>query len=286
MASLLYYTVLKYIPSAIRMESINIGIAVHYPSQEYSHFFRTKNMRRVRAFDDEYNSNFFNMVIKTLKYELDYGKLFDVSTLDLRLKDKPKRFKNIKDKYFLEAKTSYLTNEFRFSPIQSLFTNDSNVLEDIRDLKDMYLYYDKPKNKRITREKVHSLLSKQLKSYNLVNVKKEPVFKDNLGGEVKFDYKINDNTLLKTITFDYSKLNNLSKELKVILYDLNEVNYSNISSIFLIRNDNIEDKTYKEIYDKFKEEVKLTQKKRKNKILVFPLCELSQTLNKESKLLS
>ena len=283
MDKLLYYSVLKYIPNVIRMESINVGIAVHYPSKEYSHFFKTSNMQRVRAFDDEYDSDFFHMVMESLEYEIDYGKLDDLS-LNLIDKSQEVRFKDIKEKLFLETRTSYLANEFRFTPVQSISTNDKEVQSDIYNLKDMYLYYDKPKAKRITKQKVHGLLAKQLKSYNPSNVKKGPVYKDKLGGKVKYDYKVNDNTLLRSITFDYKSINNLSKELKILLYDLKEINDSKISNIFLIRNDNFKNNSYQTIYTNFLEKINEINSKDKTKIKkikVFPLSELAQNLNSE-----
>lgn len=283
MDKLLYYSVLKYIPSVIRMESINVGIAVHYPSKKYSHFFKTSNMQRVRAFDDEYDSDFFHMVMETLEYEIDFGKLDDLS-LNLIDKSQETRFKDIEEESFLNKRTSYLANEFRFTPVQSISTNDEEVESDIYSLKDMYLYYDKPKAKRITKKEVHSLLAKQLRSYNLSNVKKAPVYKDELGGKVKYDYRINNNTLLRSITFDYKNVDSLSKELKVLLYDLKEINDSKISNIFLIRNDNFKNDSYQTIYTNFLEKISEINGKdetKHKKIKVFPLSELAQNLNSE-----
>lgn len=277
----LYYSVLKYTPSAIRLESINVGIAVHYPSGKFSHFFETKNKRRIRAFDDEYDPDFFKMVMDSLAYDLDYGKKSDVSTLNLNFPDEAKRFKNITKKDFLDSRISYLANEFRFSPIQSMSTNDEELDKDINDLKDMYLYYDKPKKGRITKEKIKSIVSKQLHSYNLSNMRKIN-YKDDFGGTEVYDFKIN-NILLGTMTFDYSNINYLSKELKVILYDLNKVKHnSDISNIFLIRNDNLGNKAHKQIYNEFKSQIQVIENKNKSKISVFPPSELKQALDKEA----
>ena len=280
MNTILYYSVLKYIPSVIRMESINVGIVVHYPSKNISHFYKTKNTNRIRAFDDEYNPTFFRMVMESLEYELNFGNL-EVNTLNLETEDEKKRFSDIKDKDFLSNRISYLANEFRFSSIQSLVTSDAAVKKDIENLKEMYLYYDKPKNKRITKQKVQSLLAKQIKSYKLSNVVKTPTFKDSFGETIKFDYKINDDTLLRAMTFDYSKKSSLVKELKLILYDLQEIKYSDISKIYLIRNDNLEEKNKKEIYNDFENKLKTIKN---NKVSLFPLSDLEQTLDKKTKI--
>lgn len=38
----IFYSVLRYIPSSIRMESINVGIVIHAPAIGFSHLFRLK----------------------------------------------------------------------------------------------------------------------------------------------------------------------------------------------------------------------------------------------------
>lgn len=284
MNSVLYYSVLNYIPSVVRGEKINVGLAVHFPSGRYSRFFKTTNMRRVRSFDDEYNGDFFNMVMESLRYDLDYGELSNVSSLDLKYDDEEKRFRDITEKSFLENRVSYLSNEFRFSPIETTLISERDLLKEIDRLKDMYMYYDKPKTERekerITKQKIHSLMAKQLASYNLAKLKREPKFTDKLGVKFSFDYEINNNTLLQALTFDYKELSVLSRELKVLLYDLNAIS-PKISKIFLIRNDNLEKRDNIEILDRFEKEIHSLENKNKNKILVFPLSELRENIYKE-----
>lgn len=274
--SKLYYSVLKYIPNVIRMESINVGIAIHCPAKKFSHFYETKNKPRLKAFDDEYNPTFFRMVMSSLKYELNFGDI-NVDTLNLEFNDEQKRFSDITNEEFLNNRISYLANEFRFTPVQSMIAED--IIKDVEDLKDMYLFYDKPKNNRITRKQVQRLLNKQMQSYNLSNVRKSPTFKDIFGGQIKFDYSVNNNTLLRAITFDYQDQSKLINELKLTLYNLENTDYSDVSKIFLVRNDNLKESTNKEIYNKFKKQLKDINKNKQ--ILVFPLSELEQTLNKE-----
>ena len=131
------YSVLRYIPSAIRMESIIVGLAVHIPFKQYSHFYRIKNTRRVASFDDEYNKDFFNMIMDSLSYDLDYS--YEKASQSL-LDDDNERFMDIQHEDFLNARTSYLANEFQFSPIESLQTTDAEYKADLEDLQKMYLY--------------------------------------------------------------------------------------------------------------------------------------------------
>lgn len=280
MNSKLYFSILKYIPSIVRMESINVGIAVHSPVQHYSKFFKTKNLNRVKAFDDEYNKDFFKMVMESLEYELNYGKLSNESVLDLRFENDETQFSDISQETFLEDHTSYLVNEFRFTSPQYIETNEKEIEEDIENLKNMYLYYDKPKDKRISRDIVKRLLGKKIRTYKLSSVQKDPIYKDNLGMEIKYDYKINHNTLLRAMTFDYKRVNDLEKELKVLLYDLTEVAYNDIANIFLVKNDGINEKGYIDIYKNFIKQIDKVNKEKQSKISLLSYSEIEDALNR------
>lgn len=134
MTNTLYYTVLKYIPNAIRMETINVGLAIHYPKEKYSHFFKTTNINKIKAFDSEYNPDFFNMVMDSLSYELDYE-----PNTSSNINSDESRFLDITESYFLEKRISYLVNEFRFDKIQKLRTSTNTYKNDIKYLKDIYI---------------------------------------------------------------------------------------------------------------------------------------------------
>lgn len=231
------YSVLRYIPSAIRMESIIVGLAVHIPFKQYSHFYRIKNTRRVASFDDEYNKDFFNMIMDSLSYDLDYS--YEKASQSL-LDDNNERFMDIQHEDFLNARTSYLANEFQFSPIESFQTTDAEYKADLEDLQKMYLYYDRPKSERITKTRVKNLLSKQINSYHLANIIRSPKIFDDFGGSNLYDYQINNKILIKAISFDYKRINQLSIELKNVIYDLSQLDTSSISNIILTRNDNLE----------------------------------------------
>lgn len=273
------YSVLRYIPSAIRMESIIVGLAIHIPSIQYSHFYSIKNTRRVASFDDEYDKDFFHMVMDGLSYDLDYSGEEQSKYL---LNDKKERFTDIQYEDFLDNRISYLANEFQFSPIESLQTSDDKVKKDLQDLQRMYLYYDRPKSKRITKTEVRNLLSKQLNSYNLAHITKSPKIYDDFGGNNLYDFQINNSILIKAISFDYKRINQLSTELKNIIYDLKQLNTENISKIILTRNDNLESlpKKQKLAFNNFEIKIKNIEAVKKLKIDLIPLSELEATLNK------
>lgn len=273
------YSVLRYIPSAIRMESIIVGLAVHIPFKQYSHFYRIKNTRRVASFDDEYNKDFFNMIMDSLSYDLDYS--YEKASQSL-LDDNNERFMDIQHEDFLNARTSYLANEFQFSPIESLQTTDAEYKADLEDLQKMYLYYDRPKSERITKTRVKNLLSKQINSYHLANIIRSPKIFDDFGGSNLYDYQINNKILIKAISFDYKRINQLSTELKNVIYDLSQLDTSSISNIILTRNDNLESLSpkYKTAFKAFNNKLENIENTKKVKIDLIPLSELENTLNK------
>lgn len=276
MSNILYYKILKYIPSAIRMETLNVGIVVHYPAKKYSHFFKTTNIKRVRAFDDEYNPDFFNMIMDSLSYELDYAEnLIDTFNLE------QDRFKDITSPCFLDRRTDYLANEFIFSKTQELHTDNKEYKEDIKNLQGIYLYYDRPKGKRISKDNVKRVISKQIKSFNLNDVKQNPISSSLFGSTKFYDFKVN-NSFIKSISFDYKRANDLIKELKLILFDLGSIEYdSNISNIFLISNEKgpLQDQNITKIIEKFILELQNIFKDKSINIGVQPISELSNVLN-------
>ncbi len=266
------------------METINVGVAVHYPSKKYSHFFKTNNMRRVAAFDDEYNKAFFSMVMESLEYDLDYNLDKDVETLNFNLPDESDegRFNNISDPNYLTNKVSYLTNEFRFSSVQAIYTSDENWKSDVEDLKSTFLYYDKPKNERISKEKVRSLLNKQIRSFKLPKdqVKLKPEISNSLGVNDIYDFQIA-KTLLRSMSFDYKRKDNLVKELKVILYDLGNIKpQDDISSVLLISNE-LEKPEDENVYDNFLKSAREIASSRKYKVDLVQLDQLKDKLKQE-----
>lgn len=280
----IFYSVLRYIPSTVREEQINIAIAIHIPSLQFSKLYVTSNRRRIKQFDDEYNPDFFKMVLSSLKYDLDFGSIDGDATLPIG------DFKDIKSEFFLESRTSYLANMFIFSPVNAITTDKNSIGEDIENIKDTYLYYDKPKDKRITNSVMQQLLSKQINSYNLKNVIKKPSISDLFGKDI-FDFKVN-NILLKALSFEGKKDKTMTNNLKAILFDLNELKCSpDFSKVCLVRNEiplaNIDAEntetedviTYK-TFENFNSKLLTINSKKDYEISMIPLSDVRVMLDK------
>lgn len=270
---ILYYSVLRYIPSSIRMESINIGIAIHVPALKLAHFFKLKNTKRVSAFDDEYDKDFFAMTMDSLRYDINYPVDEDMKPISLGYES---RFDDIESSEFLYAKTHYLSNEFQFSPIQTVTTNKHSLMKDIDSLKKTFLYYDRPKSQRVTKAEVRRLLSKSLNSYNLTNLEKSPNIKGDFSDKPIFDYRVGDK-YIKAISFDYAHQNTMATELKSTLYDINTIISNNsISEVILTTDDSENSKSRETFISKVKE----LKGNHKIDIKIVPLSEFYQNLNK------
>lgn len=210
----LNYSVCQYIPSLLRQESIIFGIVVHCPEDSYSEFFRTKNLSRLKSFDDEYDPEYMEMMTESLNYH------FNTKHLNFNEYSDDERFEKINDDNFISEITKFYVNEFTFMPVKRLVTTRVEIEKDIEDLVRTYLYYDRPKGKRITSIEVKRLLRKEYKKANLHKKVENSQFKDFIDEPV-FDFCYG-NTVVKAMSFDYSKDSELIKQTKVLLQDLYE----------------------------------------------------------------
>lgn len=207
----IYFAVCKYTPDLVRQETINVGLVIHCPNpgNEYSKFIRITNKRRIASFDDEYDAEYIDMIFDSLEYEFNY--------FDLDEEDFYDRFSDINSSDFVIDRTRYYVNEIHFETPKLLKTDNASILKDIQDLKDTYLYYEKPKHKRISAEDVRRLIRKQYNTYKFKNYEEADVF--DFSGNSIFDYKYS-NTYVKAFTFDYKESKNLYNYMKIFLYDV------------------------------------------------------------------
>lgn len=255
------------------MESINVGIVIHTPQISFSHFYKLKNMRRVASFDDEYNKDFFNMTMDSLRFDLNLPVDDDLADISLGYED---RFEQISSPSFLQNQTSFLSNEFQFSPVQTIQTSMKELQADIQELKGTFLYYDRPKSQRITKREVKRILSKNLRSYSLSNLERKPNITSDFSNEPVFDFKVGDK-YIKAISFDYAHNATMATELKSTLYDINKViSEDSVPEIIIATNDGSNTELYQFFLSKLKE---LTKKDPNAKIELVPLSDFYQTLN-------
>lgn len=210
----LMYAVCQYTPNVIRDESVNVALVVHCPDPEYafSDIFITQNVRRIQSFDDEFDMEYFNIVIDQFKEQ------FIVSPNDLlsTLENYNSNNFSVFDDHFIENRAVYYVNEFHFKEKITLMVDDTDIEETCTDLKATYLYYDLPKSERIDATKVRALLRKEIK--NLKIEARDSTLEDMYNDDI-FDFE-NDKYLMKAITLDYKNSNSLKKEMKMLVADI------------------------------------------------------------------
>ncbi|MGM0215017.1 DUF3037 domain-containing protein [Enterococcus sp. AZ109] len=265
----LKYSVLQYMPDPIRRESINVGIVFHCPEQSWSKFVQINNRNRIRAFDDEYDSDYIALQFRSMHFEFDSDVLDEYSD----------RFEDINKDFFLEQNTKFYVNEFRFLPVETINSSQKTIEKDIFDLERTFLYYDRPKGERINTQEVRSLMKKQLSFYNVKNENKDKLLEADYTNQDIFDF-ISGNNAYKAISFDKNKIGNLSNELKVFSYDLLSKKESvNNFRIYIIYDNNLDSELssaknqaiFKEFISKLNKEF--------DNIYAFPLSKFAENIS-------
>ena len=276
----IYYAVLQYIPSPIRQECINIGIAFHVPNFKMSKFVSVRNTKRVARFDDEWDKSFFDITMEALHEDLDFpttGKLAN-QTINLYF---PEDDLLQKDSFeYLRQKTEYFANEFQFRDVACIISDEKNLNADMENLEKTFLYYDRPKSKRITTPAAKRLLKKSLKSKNMGKELTEPQIKGKFDTKSIIDYKLGEN-YLKVTSFDYAENGVRAKELKSSLFDIRTaVKDDKIKNIKIIVSEDIsksgkyESKENQEVFDDFNNEIKQLNTEYNSNIQVVSLQEM------------
>lgn len=219
------FAVCRYVPDILRDEFINVGVLVHVPYDKFVHFYKTKNYRRIKSFDDEVELDVIKALLESLEYQFNTTTVYSPELHNTGQND------------FLENEIAFFVNQLQFSNIRT-FTSES-LIEDIEDLCDTYLYYDKKKSERIGAEKVKRLVSKMFTSSKINSmVYRNPEYR-NIFQQQPFDFcvKVNNNdTLIKAISFDYKNKNKFYKEIKSLLYDVQYFRDMDIQDIKLVIN--------------------------------------------------
>ncbi|WP_040286451.1 DUF3037 domain-containing protein [Sporosarcina koreensis] len=221
MKTTIFFSICRYVPSLLRGEKVNVGFAYHLPSEGLLGFYDSKNMKRIRNFDDEVEADMIHAVFESLKYDFSSDYLDGVEEYE----DK-KLFSNS----LLKSKIKNYVNQIQFSDV-SVYETCDNLDKAIEDIADMYLYFDKPKSQRMNHQRVQALARKIIKSSaykdDLINSSSKDVFFD-----PPYDFKVSLNgqmNYIKGFSFEYKQANRFYKEFKSYLFDLeHEITNSDI----------------------------------------------------------
>ncbi len=181
MKSRVKYAILKYVPNLERNERINIGVTLHYPEKKQLEMTTINNWKRVKSFDDEADIQFLKKYVDDLKEQFNVNLVNDFDGFSL---DNP---------LLLDELTKYFVNKFIFE-IHEIDTNET-FGDLLKNLKNIYLYYEVGKDKRITENESKAYIEQHLLENNISYEKRgsKNSIQEQYGNNINFDYKIDNN---------------------------------------------------------------------------------------------
>ena len=174
------YAVLKYVPNIERNEKINIAIVLHYPETEQIEMEIINNWKRVKGFDDEADIQFLKKYVEGVKEQFSINLFNDFDGI------------NLKDRFLLDQLTRYFVNKFVFEIHE--ITTDEQFSSLLQYLKDVYLYYDISKEKRISENESKAFIEQHFLENNILYERRgtKNAIQEEYGNNINFDYKIDD----------------------------------------------------------------------------------------------
>ncbi|MGE7944093.1 DUF3037 domain-containing protein [Lysinibacillus xylanilyticus] len=218
MENKIFFSIAKYVPDLLRDEQINFGFAYFYPAEQKIGFISSKNTNRILSFDDELDLDTINLLRSSLEYD------FSMDSFELDDdEDTVKYLITQNNAAILDYKTKNYINQIQFTPSLSIVV-DPEFDQAIKDLCDIYLYYDRQKKERKMDKDRIRRLSKQIIQSNLGKDLYSEYKKDSSSFVNKpYDFQVlvgSEYKYIKALTFDYKKQYRLYEELKIFMYDL------------------------------------------------------------------
>lgn len=263
MTNIIYFSVCRYVPSILRGEYVNIGLAYHIPSEKRLNFIASKNIRRIKSFDDEIEVDVINAIFESLKYEF--------GSITLEKYDEYEDI-DLSNPNLLTEKTSGYVNQIQFSEVK-VYESQDDTEKAIKDLTDMFLYYDKKKSERINQDRVRALAVKIINSSSYKSSLERVERKEGFF-EHPYDIKFNINgheKYIKAFSFDYKHPRLIFKEIKAYLYELEHALNNGLIRLsdikIVINNTDLESNYEKEITKNLPEELEVLTLEQFNTIL-------------------
>lgn len=183
MEKILKYSVLRYSPSTVSGEKINLGIIFFDEEKQYREFRYSKKFSRLSSFDDEINISLVRKLLQSIKDEVE-GNLFTYSKFDI-------------DEY-----TKYYVNDFCFEKPKSI---KYDVLDDmIERLHKAYFRFDYEKTERPSKSDDKKLIE-QLICTQGKTFKKDHYVYGRFNDKIKYDIVTEDYNI-KIFDFDDKQL--------------------------------------------------------------------------------
>lgn len=177
------YSVLRYSPSTVSGEAINLGVLFSEEESGYREFRYTKKFSRIAKFDDTINISKVKDLLKGIKEDVD-----------------PTLFSDIN--FSIDKYVRYYINDYRFDSPKSIeFTDLEATVERIFKT---YLKFDYPVAERPTQEDDKRFLYDLIKNQG-VTVSRNEVVLGQFNERIRFDI-VTDNTCIKIFNYDNKDL--------------------------------------------------------------------------------
>lgn len=218
--NLLYYAILKYSPSLVSGENINIAALFYYPDSKYKELYTIRDWKRVAAFDDTLNIPLLKDVL------LDIGD--DIGTALMN------------SEFDINTFCAQYHSELYFSAPECITNITVELLsEQIEEIKRMYFQFEYAQALRPTHGQQKTFLSKILRA-KAITYKKDLKVIGKYQDQITYDYVIKDcgvkfmdlnqkkgkgNTLTSAKAWAWNCMNRPKETSKIIIlvdYDENE----------------------------------------------------------------
>lgn len=230
MEKILKYSVLRYSPSTVSGEKINLGIIFFDESRKYREFRYSKKFARLSSFDDEINLELVKKLLQSIKDDVE-GNLFTY------------------DKFDIDEYTKYYVNDFCFEKPKAI---KYDVLEEmIERIHKTYFRFEYDKSERPSKSDdkklIEQLICTQGKAF-----KKDSYVYGRFNDKIKYDI-VTDDYNIKIFDFDDKQLTLLVNNAKTWAW--NTMFGDNKKSIIIYRYNDSQSKysiEFKIIMDIFK----------------------------------
>lgn len=182
----LRYSVLRYSPSKIAGEKINLGIIFEDKENDKREFRHTARFRRIAGFDDELNMETLKNLLNGIKTDVE-----------------PSLFSNAQ--FDLDSYIKFFINDFNFDEPKSVYYDDWD--ETVEKINKIYFRFDYEKNKRPSKKDEFKLLS-DIISTKMDELKWNRKMEGAFNESVTYDFIVDDYKI-KILDFDNKDLTKL-----------------------------------------------------------------------------
>lgn len=191
MKKILRYSVLRYSPSKISGEKINLGIAFSDERQGIHEFRHTNRFKRIAGFDDELNIDTIKQLLKGIKTDIDNSLLTN-------------------GRFDLDEYIKFFINDFCFDEPKTIYYEDWDAT--VERINKSYFRFDYEKNNRPSKADDLKLLGEIIVKKNREikrNSKATGIFDEN----ITYDF-ITENYKIKIMDLDDKDLSKLINNAK------------------------------------------------------------------------